>query len=156
MCRVKEAIHIRLHLNNVNRDSGCPRSKNTTTGEQCDSGPPREQISGWNSKDRKCTHQSCWKTSNHSRASCFIRLRMTSRPHRLKKTSSVQSKRHDLRYTWLHRETNEKTYLLLLPTTTNNHNLFYEMKISFRLFPDLSWAKKRSCRSANNFTEIYY
>ena len=42
--RVKEAIDIRLHPNNINRDSGCPRSKNTTTGEPCDSGPPREQI----------------------------------------------------------------------------------------------------------------
>ena len=29
------------------------------------------------------------KTANHSRASCFIRSRMTSRPHRLKKTSSI-------------------------------------------------------------------
>ena len=48
--RVKEAIRMRLHPNNINRDSGieipeaCPRSKNTTTGELCDSGPPREQI----------------------------------------------------------------------------------------------------------------
>ena len=33
---------------------------------------------------------------------------MTSRPHRLKKTSSMQSKRRDLHHTWLHRETNEK------------------------------------------------
>ncbi|KAL9963888.1 hypothetical protein ACROYT_G027442 [Oculina patagonica] len=48
--RVKEAIHIRLHPNNINRDNGieflrhgCPRSKNTTTGELCDSGPLREQ-----------------------------------------------------------------------------------------------------------------
>ena len=51
--RVKEAIHIRLHPDNINGDSGieskfqkrgCPRSKNTTTGEPCDSGPQREQI----------------------------------------------------------------------------------------------------------------
>ena len=35
-------------------------------------------------------------------------IRMTSRPHRLKKTSSMQSKRRDLHHTWLHRETNEK------------------------------------------------
>ena len=34
--------------------------------------------------------------------------RMTSRPHRLKKTSSMQSKRRDLHHTGLHRETNEK------------------------------------------------
>ena len=52
--------------------------------------------------------RSCWKTTNHSRASCFIRSRMTSRPHRLKKTSSMQPKRRDLHHTWLHRKTNEK------------------------------------------------
>ena len=44
----------------------------------------------------------CWS------ASCFIRSRMTSRPHCLRKTSSMQSKRHDLHHTWLHRDTNEK------------------------------------------------
>ena len=49
--RVKEAIHIRLHPNNI-VDSGIEFSeawkptikKNTNTGEPCDSGPPREQI----------------------------------------------------------------------------------------------------------------
>ena len=56
----------------------------------------------------QCTNQSCWKTTNHSKASCFIRSRMTSRPHRLKKTSSMQSKRRDLHHTWLPREINEK------------------------------------------------
>ena len=65
----------------------------------------------------KCTNQSCRKTTNHSRASCFIRSRMTSRPHRLKKTSSMQSKRRDLHHTWLHRETNEKLSFL-------KHNIF--------------------------------
>ena len=56
-CRVKEAIHMRLHPDNINRDSGkeileawCPRSKNTTTGEPCDSGPPREQITEWTAR----------------------------------------------------------------------------------------------------------
>ena len=48
------------------------------------------------------------KSKNHSRASYFIRSRMTSRPHRLKKTSSMQSKRRDLHHTWLYRETNEE------------------------------------------------
>ena len=53
----------------------------------------------------KCTNQSCWKTTNHSRASCFTRSPMTSRPHCLKKTSSMQSKRCNLHHTWLHCET---------------------------------------------------
>ena len=107
-CRVKEAIHMRLHPNNINRDSGIkipeewmPTIKKKTKGEPC------EGANHWlNSKDRKCTNQSCWKTTNHSRTSCFIRSRMTSRPHRLKKTSSMESKRLDLHHTWLHRETN--------------------------------------------------
>ena len=42
--RVKEAIHIRLHPNNINSDSGIEIKKNTTTGELCNSGPPREQV----------------------------------------------------------------------------------------------------------------
>ena len=49
--RVKEAIHIRLHPDNINKDSGIeipetwmPTIKKSTTGEPCDSGPPREQI----------------------------------------------------------------------------------------------------------------
>ena len=63
-------------------------------------------------------HYPCWccsgevraveKSTNHSRASCFIRLHMTSRPHRLKKTKNMQSKHRDLHHMWLHRETNEK------------------------------------------------
>ena len=52
----------------------------------------------------KCTNQSCRKTTNHSRASCFIRSRLTSRPHCLKKTSSMQLKRRDLHHTWLKRK----------------------------------------------------
>ena len=39
------------------------------------------------------------KPANQSRASCFKRSRMTSRPHRLKKTNSMQSKRRDLHQT---------------------------------------------------------
>ena len=38
------------------------------------------------------------KPANQSRASCFIRSLMTSRPHRLKKTNSMQSKRRDLHH----------------------------------------------------------
>ena len=39
------------------------------------------------------------KSKNHSTASYFLRSHMTSRPHRLKKTSSMQSKRRDLHHT---------------------------------------------------------
>ena len=42
--RVKEAIHVRLHPDNINRDSGIEIPENKTTGEPCDSGPPREPI----------------------------------------------------------------------------------------------------------------
>ena len=48
--RVKEAIHIRLHPNNINRDSrieipagGCPQS-NSTTADRYHSGLVREQL----------------------------------------------------------------------------------------------------------------
>ena len=37
---------------------------------------------------------------------------VTSRPHRLKKTSSKQSKRRDLQLKWLHRETNDNTLII--------------------------------------------
>ena len=43
----------------------------------------------------------------------FIRSHMTSWPCRLKKTSSMQSKHHDLHNTWLHHETNEKQFILV-------------------------------------------
>ena len=44
---------------------------------------------------------------------CPFRFRVSSfsdsRPHRLRKTSSKQSKRRDLHLKWLHRETNDNT-----------------------------------------------
>ena len=50
-CRVKEAINLRLHPNNINRDGGIEipeawdaHDQNPTTGELYDSGPPREQV----------------------------------------------------------------------------------------------------------------
>ena len=75
----------------------------------------------------KCASHSSWKPTNHCRALCFIRWRVTSRPHRLKKTSSFQSKHRGLHPKWLRRETNDNTLLLLYFTTMNNHNLFYEI-----------------------------
>ena len=101
-CRVKGAIDRRLHPNNINRDSGIeipeawmPTIKKTRKGEPWDSGPPREQITEWKRKGSKCTNQSCWKTTYHSRASCLLRSRMTSRLQRRKK-----SKRRYLYHTW--------------------------------------------------------
>ena len=70
-----------------------------------------------NSKDRNAPIRAVEKTTNHSRASCFRRSRMTSWPHRLKKTSSMQLKRCNLHHTWLHRETNKKLSFLLLKYT---------------------------------------
>ena len=81
----------------------------------------------------KRTNHSCGKPTNPSKASCFIRTPVTSRPHRLRKTSSMLSKRRDS-YHIPHRETNDNSLLLLLLlllyfTTMNNHNLFYEINL---------------------------
>ena len=65
-------------------------------------------------RESKRTNHSCWTPTNHSGASCFIRFRLTRRPHHLmKKTSSMQSKRRVSHPKWLHRETNDKSLLLL-------------------------------------------
>ena len=114
-CKVKEAIHIRLHPDNINKDSGIeiPEASILTIKKHNNRRVVRQQTAeGANhwvkQQGLKCTDQSRWKTTNYSRASCFIRSCMTSRPHRLKKTSSMQWERRDLNHTWLHRETNEK------------------------------------------------
>ena len=113
---IKEAIHIRLHPNNINGDSGIEISEawmptiKKHNNRRAVRQRTAEGANHWvNSKDRNAPIRAVEKTTNHSRASCFLRSRMTSRPHRLKKTRSMQSKRRDLRHTWLHRETNEKT-----------------------------------------------
>ena len=112
--RVKEVIYIRLHPDNINRDSGIeiPEAWMPTIKKHNMRAVRRRTAEGANhwlkQHGSKCTNQSCWKTTYHSRASCFQRSRMTSRPHRLKKTNSMQSKRRDLHHTWLHRETKEK------------------------------------------------
>ena len=110
--RVKEAIHIRLHPDNINRDSRIeiPEAWMPTIKKHNNKRAVRqwtaEEAKHWvKQQGSKCTNQSCWKTTNHSRASCFTRSRMTSRPHRLKKTSSMQSKRRDQHHKWLQRET---------------------------------------------------
>ena len=74
--RVKEVIHLRLHPNNVNRDSvieiqkhGCPRSRNTITGEPYDSEPPREQHT---KTARIKMHQSQLLKANQSQKSILL------------------------------------------------------------------------------------
>ena len=117
--RVKGAIHIRIHSNKINRDSRIeiPDALMPTIKKHNNRRALRQRTAeGANhwvkQHGSKCTNQSCWKTTNHSRASCFIRSRMTSRPHRLKKT--MQSKRRDPHHTRLHRETNEENLALIV------------------------------------------
>ena len=115
MRRFKEAIHIRLHPNNINKDSGIeiPEAWMPMLKKHNDRRAVRQQTAEganhWvNSKDWNAPIRAVEKTTNHSRASCFIRSRMTSQPHCLKKTSGVQLKCCNLHYTWLHCETYEK------------------------------------------------
>ena len=119
--RVKEAIHIGLHPNNIKRDSGIeiPEAWMPTIKKHNNRRAVRQRTAeGANhwvkQQGSKCTNQSCWKITYHSRASCLIRLRMTSRPHRLKKTSSMQSKRRDLHHTWLLRKTIAKNLAFIV------------------------------------------
>ena len=86
-------------------------------------GPPREQTTEWTARI-EMRQSELLKTTNHSRASCFIRSRTISRPHRLKKTSSMQSKRRGLHLTtsWDKR----KIYFLL---TFNPRNKFLTLNI---------------------------
>ena len=131
--RIKESIHIRLHPNNINRDSGIeipesrmPTIKNTTTGESYNSELSNEQLT--NIEDLNKPIQ-LWekKPTNHSGALYFIRKPETIRPYRLMKTSSMQSKRRDSHHKWPHRETSDNTLYLLNFTEMNKHNLFYEI-----------------------------
>ena len=102
--RVKEAIHTRLHPNNINRDTGIeiPEAWIPTIKKHNNRRAVRQRTAEganhWvNSKDRNAPIRAAEKTTNHSRASYYIRSRMTSQPYRLKKTNSMQSKRRDLK-----------------------------------------------------------
>ena len=102
--RVKEAIHRRLYPDNINTIKKTQQQESRATADRRGSKSLSETA-------RIEMHQSeplKKKTTNHSRASCFIRSRTTSRPRRPKKISSMQSKCRDLHQTWLHRETNGK------------------------------------------------
>ena len=131
--RIKESIHIRLHPNNINRDSGIvipesrmPTIKNTTTGESYNSKPSNEQLTNIEDLNKPITAVGK-KPTNHSGALYFIRKPETIRPYRLMKTSSMQSKRRDSHHKWPHRETSDNTLYLLNFTAMNKHNLFYEI-----------------------------
>ena len=86
----------RLHPNNFNRDCGIeiPEAWMPTIKEHNNRRAVRQRTAeGANHRVKqqgsKSTKQSCWIATNHSRASCFIRSHMTSRPHCLKKTEYV-------------------------------------------------------------------
>ena len=94
----------------------------------------------------ECTSQSCWKTTNHSRASCFIRSHMTSQPHCLKKTSSMQSKRCDLHHTRLHHETNEKLSFYCYSPRWITTTFFYDNQPTRRLSAEVLFPlEENSC-----------
>ena len=87
----------------------------------------------------------------------IIRSWMTSRPHRLKKTSSMQSKRRDLHHTRLHRETNEKLSFHCSKTCLSiSSNLIGYFKQALksnrllRLSKAFPWAEKKMGFSAKN------
>ena len=115
-----------------------------------------EGVNHWvNSKDRNAPIRAVEKTTNHSRASCFIRSRMTSQLHRLKKTSSMQSKRRDLHHTWLHRETNEKlsfyrSFVFPCPRCRHRRGLLKVLNINVKS-SKFAWSKESPTASYLNF-----
>ena len=82
--RVKEAIHLRLHPNNINRDSEIeiPEAWMPTIKKQQQESRATADRRGSKALSETAgieMHQSeLLKTTNRSRASCFIRSRMTS------------------------------------------------------------------------------
>ena len=76
--KVKEAIHIRLHPDNINRDSGIeiPGAWMPTIKKYNNRRAVRQRTAeGGNrwvkQQGSKFTNQSCWKTTKHSRALYF-------------------------------------------------------------------------------------
>ena len=155
--RVKEAIHIRLHPKNINRDSGIeiPEAWMPTIKKHNNRRAVRQRTAEganhWvNSKDRNAPIRAVEKTTNHSRASCFIRSRMTSRPYRLKKTSSVQSKRRDLHHTtsWDKRKNLsfiEFYYFFLLNEVEGSSSLDWRDHAHFWQIPSIKISFKKTC-----------
>ena len=108
---VKEAIHIRLHPNNINRDSRIeiPEAWMPTIKKHNN----RRMVQQWTTEGTATRRNNGTiggsKCTNHSRALWYKWYCAISRPYRLKKNNSKQSKRRDLHLKWLHRETNDNT-----------------------------------------------
>ena len=99
--RVKEAIHIRLHPNNINRDSGNWNSRSFDAYDQ----ETQQEIGTTTDRHGSNFSPEQWgsKCTNHSRPSWYKWCRVTSRPHHLMKISSKQSKRdYIVRQTIIH------------------------------------------------------
>ena len=92
--RVKEAIHIRLHPDNINRDSGTWNSRSVDAHDQETQQENGTTTDHWG--NNFSPEQWGTKCTNQSPLAWYKWHRVTSRPHRLKKTSSKQSKRRDL------------------------------------------------------------
>ena len=117
ICRVNQVIHLRLRPNNISRDSGIeiPEAWMPTIRKHNNRSAAKKWTAQGKAHQRwsKRTNHSCWTPTNHSGALCFARFCVTSPPHCLMKTSSRQSKHHDLHPKWLHHETNDNTLLSL-------------------------------------------
>ena len=71
---------------------------------------------------------------------------MTSQPHCLKKTSSMQSKRYDLHHTRLHRETNEKLSFYCYSPQWITTTFFYDNQPTRRLSAEVLFPlEENSC-----------
>ena len=104
-------IHIRLHPNNINRDSGIeiPEAWMPTIKKHNNRRRVQQRTTEGTATRQNDGTIGGSKCTNLSRPLWYKWYRAISRPYRPKKTSSKQSKRRDLHLKWLHRETNDNT-----------------------------------------------
>ncbi len=100
--RAIEAIHIRLHPNNIHRDNGIeipeawmPTIKKHNNRRTVQQRTAEGTTGHRNSEDRNAPITAV----ENQPITALISSHTTSRPYRLMKTSSVQSKRRDLHHT---------------------------------------------------------